>query len=171
MRERLAAPDNVSPGWSLVLAAGVAGIDFALAPNTEFPALFFIPILYAAWYGGFRWGLPFCLLPFVHVLNMWLRGAPDIFVPTLTAAFRSVILVPIVIWLSSLASSQRALRREVEMLQGLLPICSYCKRIQDDQGDWQPVERYVQERFEAKFTHSICENCVREQESAWKPAS
>jgi sigma-B regulation protein RsbU (phosphoserine phosphatase) len=47
----------------------------------------------------------------------------------------------------------------VKQLQGLLPICSYCKKIRDDQNYWQQVENYVGERSEAKFSHSICPSC------------
>lgn len=47
----------------------------------------------------------------------------------------------------------------VKQLQGLLPICSYCKKIRDDQNYWQQVEQYVTERTEARFTHGICPSC------------
>jgi phosphoserine phosphatase RsbU/P len=47
----------------------------------------------------------------------------------------------------------------VKQLQGLLPICSYCKKIRDDRNYWQQVEQYVTERTEARFTHGICPAC------------
>jgi len=47
----------------------------------------------------------------------------------------------------------------VKQLQGLLPICSYCKKIRDDRNYWQQVEQYVTERTEARFTHGICPTC------------
>ena len=47
----------------------------------------------------------------------------------------------------------------VRRLQGLLPICSYCKRIRDDDKDWQSVESYVASHSEARFTHSVCPDC------------
>jgi phosphoserine phosphatase RsbU/P len=51
------------------------------------------------------------------------------------------------------------LHTEVAELSGLLPICSYCKSIRNDQNYWERVETYVSERTEAKFTHSICPKC------------
>ena len=48
---------------------------------------------------------------------------------------------------------------KVKMLSGLLPICSNCKRIRDDQGYWQRLEKYIQEHSEALFSHSICPEC------------
>ena len=47
----------------------------------------------------------------------------------------------------------------VKLLQGILPICSYCKHVRDDHNYWQSVECYVSEHTEAKFSHSICPNC------------
>lgn len=48
---------------------------------------------------------------------------------------------------------------KVKMLQGLLPICCYCKKIRDDQNYWRQVEGYVAEHSEAQFTHAICPSC------------
>lgn len=53
---------------------------------------------------------------------------------------------------------QEALSR-VKQLQGLLPICSYCKRIRDDHDYWQQVETYMSEHSQATFTHGICPEC------------
>jgi sigma-B regulation protein RsbU (phosphoserine phosphatase) len=47
----------------------------------------------------------------------------------------------------------------VKTLQGLLPICSYCKRIRRDDHNWQRVESYIAERSEAQFSHAICPEC------------
>lgn len=53
---------------------------------------------------------------------------------------------------------EEALAR-VKQLQGLLPICSYCKKIRDDQNYWQQVEGYISEHSEAIFSHGICPDC------------
>jgi len=57
------------------------------------------------------------------------------------------------------AELQEALSR-VKTLSGLLPICSHCKKIRDDQGYWRQVEEYVQDHSEAEFTHGICPQCL-----------
>ena len=49
---------------------------------------------------------------------------------------------------------------EIKTLGGLLPICSHCKKIRDDKGYWNQIESYIQERSEAKFSHSICQECA-----------
>ncbi len=50
-------------------------------------------------------------------------------------------------------------RTEVHALKGLIPICSHCKRIRDDEGYWESVESYITHRSEAHFSHSICTEC------------
>jgi sigma-B regulation protein RsbU (phosphoserine phosphatase) len=62
----------------------------------------------------------------------------------------------------SLADRVKALEEalaRVKQLQGLLPICSYCKKIRDDQNYWQQVESYIAEHSQAQFSHSICPDC------------
>lgn len=47
----------------------------------------------------------------------------------------------------------------VKRLQGLLPICSYCKKIRNDRNYWQQLENYIGEHSEAQFSHGICPDC------------
>ena len=56
-------------------------------------------------------------------------------------------------------SQQKALEAENEMLRGLLPICSGCKKIRDENGKWWQVEEYVAMHSEADFSHTICPPC------------
>lgn len=55
---------------------------------------------------------------------------------------------------------------QVRVLQGILPICSYCKHVRDDKDYWQSVEGYITAHSEARFSHSICPQCY---ESVVKP--
>ncbi len=52
---------------------------------------------------------------------------------------------------------------KVQTLQGLLPICSYCKRIRNDRNYWQQVEQYIGEHSRAEFSHGICPECFAKQ--------
>ena len=47
----------------------------------------------------------------------------------------------------------------VKQLHGLLPICSYCKKIRDDRNYWRQVESYISEHAEVEFSHGICPDC------------
>jgi DNA-binding response OmpR family regulator len=48
---------------------------------------------------------------------------------------------------------------QVKQLQGLLPICSYCKKIRDEQNYWQKVDTYLSEHADVEFSHGICPDC------------
>ena len=50
---------------------------------------------------------------------------------------------------------------KVKQLSGLLPICSYCKRIRSDQNYWEQVDRYVAQHSNAEFSHGICPECFK----------
>jgi len=49
---------------------------------------------------------------------------------------------------------------KIKTLQGLLPICSYCKKIRNDQDYWEQIETYVADHSQAEFTHGICPDCL-----------
>jgi DNA-binding response OmpR family regulator len=48
----------------------------------------------------------------------------------------------------------------VKQLRGLIPICSYCKRIRSDKNDWEQLETYISEHSDAEFSHGICPPCL-----------
>lgn len=50
--------------------------------------------------------------------------------------------------------------QEIKILSGLLPICSSCKRIRDEKGDWKQIESYIRDNSEAEFSHSLCSVCA-----------
>jgi PAS domain S-box-containing protein len=51
---------------------------------------------------------------------------------------------------------------QVKTLGGIVPICSYCKKIRDDRGYWEQVEAYVSKHTEAQFSHGICPQCFEQ---------
>jgi GAF domain-containing protein len=55
----------------------------------------------------------------------------------------------------------KAALANIRTLEGLLPICLSCKKIQDQRGNWQPFEYYVRAHSEAKVTHKICPDCSK----------
>jgi HAMP domain-containing protein len=52
-------------------------------------------------------------------------------------------------------------QRTQRVMTGLVPICAECKRIRNEQGNWEQVEQYVREHSEAEFTHGLCPECLR----------
>ncbi len=51
---------------------------------------------------------------------------------------------------------------QVKKLSGLLPICSFCKKIRDDRGYWNRVDEYIRDHSDARLSHSICPDCAEE---------
>ena len=80
---------------------------------------------------------------------------------------------------ASLFEAEGAARRaaeqalaEVKALRGLLPMCSYCKKVRNDGSCWEQIETYVSEHSDAQFSHGICPECrdgvVKDQLESWR---
>jgi len=71
-------------------------------------------------------------------------------------------LDPQELWMR-LRVSERILKftTQVRQLEAFLPICSYCKKVRDDQNYWQQIEGYINERTGSEFSHSICPDCYQ----------
>jgi len=61
-----------------------------------------------------------------------------------------------------LLAELRSALHEVETLKGLLPICSHCKRIREEDGSWHELEDYLSQKSELSFSHNICPQCRHE---------
>jgi hypothetical protein len=72
----------------------------------------------------------------------------------------------IAIWVSAaLVVQYKRAQKNIQVLRGLLPICSSCKNIRGAKGEWNPVEQYLEVLSEAVFTHSLCPRCIEK----WYP--
>lgn len=54
---------------------------------------------------------------------------------------------------------------EIKTLQGIIPICSYCHNIRDDEGSWEKVDAYISKHSDAQFSHGICPKCLQKVRS------
>jgi NADH-quinone oxidoreductase subunit M len=74
---------------------------------------------------------------------------------------RSIALF--VIWVTAILSVLRKrAEEETKILRGLLPICSYCKKIRDHKGYWKQIEVYIAANSQADFSHGLCPECGTE---------
>jgi hypothetical protein len=64
--------------------------------------------------------------------------------------------------LTHLVKHLQAALAEIRTLQGIIPICTHCKRIRNDTGFWQQVEVYIQEHSRADLSHGICPSCLEQ---------
>lgn len=51
--------------------------------------------------------------------------------------------------------------KKIDLISGLVPICSYCKGIRDDKGYWSTVEKFIEQHADVEFTHGICDECMQ----------
>lgn len=153
-----------SPAGVLGLAGLMLALDFLSGPYILFPILYVVPILLAAWYRGARWALPLAVaMPLVRLVydHHWQVPWVD-FEAWVNGGIRVAVLSTMAVLTARTAAQTRELAREVRMLEGLLPICSHCKRIRDEDDRWERLEQYITARSEARFSHSICPCCVRQ---------
>jgi integral membrane sensor domain MASE1 len=64
-----------------------------------------------------------------------------------------------------LADLEQALA-EIKTLEGFIPICAWCHKVRDDAGFWQQLEKYLDEKTDATFSHSICPTCTQREQMA-----
>lgn len=156
------------PPWNrLVTVLAVAGlmllVDWLTGPYIRFPALFILPVLIAAWNQGFFAAAAIGLgLSLGRLLATDLPGGGD--TPTsdaINALLRALVFTLIAFLTHLVAGQTRALREEVRQLEGILPICGFCKAIRDEQGQWRKLETYVTEHSKASFTHGLCPECTQ----------
>jgi hypothetical protein len=73
--------------------------------------------------------------------------------------FRRIVIIFMALWFARLSEHERELNRRVEVLEGLLPICTFCKSIRNEGGDWERLETFISRRSEAVFSHGLCPSC------------
>ncbi len=63
------------------------------------------------------------------------------------------------------------MHEHIHRLEGLLPVCSWCKKMRDEKSNWQPLEQYLAQRTEARVTHGICPECASKVLADIRPKS
>ena len=154
-------------GLMLVVVLGL--VDWLTGYEVSFALFYLVPIALVVWVAGRRAGFVIAVSSVLSALLAdWASGHrfTHALIPLWNAAMRFGFFTIAILMLSKLHETQAQLAhnlREANMtirvLKGLIPICSWCKKIRDDQGYWQQVETYIQEHSEASFTHAICPAC------------
>jgi hypothetical protein len=148
--------------WTL-LAALVLAADYLTGPFIRFPIMYLIPISLIAWVNGLRWALVFAVaMPLVHLSFTKFWVTPFRFYDaTINTAIRIVVFVFFAYLVNKVGVQKRELEREILTLKGILPICSFCKKIRNQENTWEPFEGYIARHSEAEFSHGMCPECAR----------
>ena len=157
----LLPPGRIHPAWWVAVFAAIVGSDY-FGGMEFFPLLYTVPVVLAAWYSGRRAAIALAIaVPLV-------RLAMIVELPDLTGAgwglgattmARGVVVFFIGLWFARLSEVEHALDRHVRVLEGLLSICSFCKSIRNEAGEWEPLEAFITRKSEAKFSHGFCPSC------------
>jgi hypothetical protein len=155
---------RLNPVWWVPVTVILLVIDYRTAIYTEFPVGYVIPVAIAAWYSGRRSALALAVVnPVGHLafqLLVWPQTG-NLAILLIAATLRCAAICVLAFWLSRLSEHERELYRHVETLEGLLPICSFCKSIRNESGEWERLERYISKRSDAQFSHGFCPSCQK----------
>ena len=153
---------RLHPLWWVAIAAALVWIDYITGPNTQFPVAYVIPVTLAAWYSGRLPAVALAIaMPLIHaalLVALW-NQAGSTAALLLTTTVRGAVIIAMALWFARLSEHERELRSQVQTLEGLLPICAFCKKIRNEAGEWERLEKFIAERSEAKFSHAFCPSC------------
>lgn len=159
---------------SLVFWGLLAWLDFAVGLKVRFGPAYAIPVLLSTWYLGRAPGVLSALVSTVlwHGMQVVILQDQSItfyrYWDLLSGllAFLGVALATS--WSRDLYARETALNLElnqalekVETLEGMLPICAWCRRVRDEEGLWEQIETYVSKHSDTTWTHGICPECLR----------
>jgi len=160
---------KMSPSWyvrllswqltQIMLAAMFLALDFVVGPVVQFPIAYIIPVALAAQFSNSRLSYSLAVIqPLIRFGFVFIWGAPwSLTVSIVNAVIRAAVLMTIAYFINR----KVRLAREVKRLEGFLPICSFCKKIRNEQNEWQKIEIYISKHLRAEFTHSISPECAR----------
>lgn len=148
--------------WAIA-ACIVLVIDYLTGPFIRFPILYLLPIVLGAWFNGLLWGLVLAVvMPLVHLSfsKFWITPF-TLFDAAINTFIRIAVFAGFAYLVNKVGVQKRALEKEINTLKGILPICSFCKKIRNQEGAWEALEAYITTRSEAEFSHSLCPDCAK----------
>jgi K+-sensing histidine kinase KdpD len=157
--KKLLANRKWLPVWWIGVAAVILAVDFLAGPEIAITYLFLIPVALVARFNG-RWlGIAFAVvLPLSRFCFHFIwKSSWDLSDILLNVLIRIAVLVAAAILIDRVTRQAR----EIRVLKGFLPICSFCKKIRTADQKWQTMETYVTEHTEARFTHTFCPECEK----------
>ena len=148
--------------WA-VLSSLVLVADYFTGPFIQFPIVYILPIVFVTWFNGRHWGLVFaCILPFARIFFYFLWIVPWSSLEAVVNVVIRMIVFSLIVLLVDSEVKRRVLLKEIKVLRGILPICSFCKKIRTENNIWIPLEEYVHWHTEAELSHGYCPDCMRE---------
>lgn len=148
---------RVTVAYILVLITFV--LDVHVPRGTEVSLLYLIPLGFVAMWSSPKQATHVMVIAAVCAVLTWIGfflTPPD---AVWSAIANRLLAVTVIGFTVMLSVSRKRVEDDLTVLRGLLPICSYCKKIRDDRGSWEQIERYIADRSEADFSHGMCPDC------------
>jgi len=148
---------HVAVAYIVVLVVFI--LDMMLPLGIAVPCLYLLPLSFLALWSTPKQSSPALLLAGVCMVLITVGFFLSPFGPLWVAVVNRLCAITIIGVTTVLSLLRKRTEEQIKVLHGLLPICSYCKKIRDDEGFWQQVERYISVRSEADFSHGMCPDC------------
>ncbi len=131
-------------GRIAILATGavLVGVDFYLGPMIQFPVLFVLPVMWAAWAHGMSFAilLSLGLATARFVCHWWWDFPLSLTAAVVNNVLRAAVLMVVAVLVANVGALVRNLRRRVAVLEARLSVCEDCGVIREEDGAWRPVE-------------------------------
>ena len=146
----------------------IMAFDYTYGPQIRFPILFIIPIWLASWYVSKEFGMSLAIiLPLIRFgFNMFSEIDITLLESAINAVLRIITFV-LIVYVTRYAIQTQTLEKRLQRLEGILPICSFCKRIRVGDKEWVNLEEYITAHSEAQLSHGLCQDCAREHYSEY----
>lgn len=157
-----AYPWNRQWCW-LLICAFMMWLDYVTGPHISIPILFIAPVMMAAWHSTVRVAVAYAVgLTVVRLLFQFYSWgfALGAEVAVENALMRCAVLVVVAMLTNRVSWQTRELKKQMRIMEGAFPICSFCKSIQDSKGKWVHLDEYIAETSEERFTHHFCPECM-----------
>ncbi|HPF99584.1 MAG TPA: DUF4118 domain-containing protein [Kiritimatiellia bacterium] len=156
-----------------ILSLTIDWVDWATGEKFELFAFYFIPVVAAAWYAGRRAGI---LLAFVSAAawfqsDFLSQSAYSMPIGAWDTLMRLTAFVALALAMSrirddllheaDLNEKLTAAMAEIKQLSGILPMCTFCRKIRDADNHWISLERYISDHSDAQISHGMCPVCYR----------
>jgi hypothetical protein len=146
-------------------------LDYLTGPHISFPILFAFPVVIVSFYCPWYFGIVLAIVLSTLSLGLTWYWHSLLAQTMVESIVNTAIRILALSGLAYFTGHYQRLLRQVRMLSGILPICSFCKKIRDRDGNWQVLESYIHIHSEAEFSHGLCPKCAQEHYGEYLPPS
>ncbi|MBI1176865.1 hypothetical protein GC207_05445 [bacterium] len=142
-----------NPLTHVALSVGILLLDLATGPFLQFPILFVLPVVSAAWFRGIRFAVVLCIV--LPIGRLVIAEYEDIATPIIYPVINCVIRVAVLLIIAYLTARTARQNRELnQQVDTLVTICAWSRTVQHN-GEWISFEEYLRRRFNIQVSHGI----------------